>query len=78
LYEECLEKRKSVLGKNHPSTLSSLNNLAGLYSDLGDYEGALPLYGECLEKRKSVLGEEHTLTKSVQTTYEDCIAKLAQ
>ncbi len=28
LYEECLAKRKRVLGDEHPDTLSSLNNLA--------------------------------------------------
>jgi hypothetical protein len=50
LYEEYLEKRKSILSENHPDTLMSMNNLAGLYDEQGQ---------ECLEKRKSILGENH-------------------
>jgi tetratricopeptide (TPR) repeat protein len=59
LYEECLKKRRSVLGVNHPDTLSSLNNLAGLYERQGDYAEALLLYEECLEKRRSLLAAYH-------------------
>ena len=28
LYKQCLDKRKVVLGENHPHTLSTMNNLA--------------------------------------------------
>ena len=46
LYVECLQKKKVVLGENHPSTLSSINNLAGLYESQGRYDEAEPLYVE--------------------------------
>ena len=64
LYEECLAKRKRVLGDDHPDTLASLNNLAGLFESKGEYDRALPLYEECLAKKKRVLGDDHpdTLT----------------
>jgi hypothetical protein len=76
LYEECLEKRKRVLGDDHPSTLSSLNNLAGLFHDKGEYDHALPLYEECLEKSKRVLGVDHPRTKNVQKSRDLCLRKL--
>ena len=38
LYEECLAKSKRVLGEDHPSTLDSLNNLANLFYNKGEYE----------------------------------------
>ena len=64
LYEACLEQKKSTLGENHPSTLSSMNNLALLYYSQDHFDKALPLYITCLEQTKSILGENHpdTLT----------------
>jgi len=41
-----------VLGKEHPSKLTSMNNLALVLSDQGKYEQALRLRG-------AVLGKEH-------------------
>ena len=32
LYKECFEKRKSILGENHPDTLNTMNNLAITYN----------------------------------------------
>ena len=51
LYESALEIWKSELGDRHPSTVTSLNNLAGLYSSMGQYDRALPLYESALEIR---------------------------
>jgi hypothetical protein len=61
---EVLEKRKEVLGAGHPSTLRSMNNLAGMYLRQGRWEEAEKLQVEVMEKSKVVLGEEHpdTLT----------------
>ena len=57
-------ERKRVLGEDHPDTLTSLNNLAGLFYSKGEYDRALPLFEECLAKRKRVLGEDHPSTLS--------------
>ena len=46
LYEECLSKRKRVLGDEHPDTLKSLNNLAALFYCKGEHDRALPLFEE--------------------------------
>ena len=59
LYIECLEGRKTKLGLDHPSTLTSINNLALLYYSQGRYELAEPLYIECLEAKKTKLGLNH-------------------
>ena len=75
LCEECLTKRKRVLGEDHPDTLISLNNLAGLFERKGEYDRALPLYEECLAKRKRVLGEDHPDTKSTQRSRIRCADK---
>jgi lipopolysaccharide biosynthesis regulator YciM len=56
LYEECLVKRKRVLGDEHPDTLQSLNNLAVFFKSKGEYDRALPLYEECMSKRKRFFG----------------------
>ncbi|TFH39353.1 MAG: tetratricopeptide repeat protein [ANME-2 cluster archaeon] len=59
-----LEVSERVLGKEHPDTLGSVNNLAGLLYSKGDYEGAEPLFRRALEASERVLGKDHpdTLT----------------
>ena len=44
LYQRALEIYENVLGPQHPSVVTTLNNLAGLYESMGNYEKALPLY----------------------------------
>jgi tetratricopeptide (TPR) repeat protein len=63
--------RKKVLGPEHPQTLTSMNNLAGLYQSQGKYQAAEPLYEETLQLRKKVLGAEHpdTLTSMNNLAY---------
>ena len=51
-----------MLGKEHPGTLISLNNLAALYEAQGRYSGAEPLYKRALEVSERVLGKEHPYT----------------
>ena len=51
-----------VLGKEHPDTLTSMNNLALTYSDLGEHEKALELTEKAYEQNCKVLGEEHPNT----------------
>ena len=72
LYVKTLEITKHVLGKQHPDTLKSINNLAILYWSQGRYDEAAPLYVKTLEFQKRVLGEEHP--DMLQTLY--LLAKL--
>ncbi len=64
MYAKCLEISKVKLGDDHPDTLSSMNNLALLYSDQGRFDAAEPLYAKCLEVRKVKLGDDHPDTLS--------------
>ncbi len=64
LLHHALEVRERVLGKEHPDTMDSVNNLALLLMINGDYKGAEPLFRSGLEVCELVLGKEHpdTLT----------------
>ncbi|KAJ6499503.1 hypothetical protein DFH09DRAFT_1289964 [Mycena vulgaris] len=59
-----LEKRKQLLGADHPDTLSAMANLAATYWELGRYTEAEPLDCSVLEKRKQLLGADHPDTLS--------------
>ncbi len=56
LYRRALEVRERVLGEEHPSTLSSINNLAGLLDSKGEYGEAEPGSSE-YEDRARELGK---------------------
>ncbi|KAJ6559492.1 hypothetical protein DFH09DRAFT_1083656 [Mycena vulgaris] len=51
-----LEKRKHLLGDDHPETLLAAGNLASSYDDLGGTQDAAELQAMVLEKIKQVLG----------------------
>ena len=65
LYEEMLQILEAELDPQHPDVATTLNNLAVLYRNMGDYEKALPLYQRDLEISEKVLGPQHP---SVATT----------
>ena len=47
------EASERLLGAEHPNTLVSLNNLAGLYESQGRYDEAEPLYQRALEAQRT-------------------------
>jgi serine/threonine protein kinase/Tfp pilus assembly protein PilF len=51
--------RQSVLGENHPDVASSLDDLAGLMLEKGDYSAAEPLYRSALAMNRRLLGERN-------------------
>src|SRR5271155_70410 len=57
-----LEARTLVLGKEHPYTLTSMNNLATVMSSRGKCERAEEMHPEALRLRETVLGKEHPST----------------
>ena len=67
-FGKALEIRESKLGKDHPDTATTYNNIAGVYWAKGDYDKALEFFGKALEIRESKLGKDHTDTA---TTYND-------
>ena len=56
--ESCLKRslamRETLLADNHLDIAQSLNNLAALCSDLGQYQQAVPLYERALDIRQKV------------------------
>jgi hypothetical protein len=40
MHQQALGLKETVLGEEHPSTLTSMNNLAGVLRDQGKYEQA--------------------------------------
>ena len=64
MYLEELNASRRVLGDEHPDTLTSISNLAGLYQSQGRYEEAEPLYLECIKGRRRILGNKHPDTIS--------------
>ncbi|KAF8176817.1 hypothetical protein K438DRAFT_1681728 [Mycena galopus ATCC 62051] len=54
-----MEKRKQLLGADHPDTLNAMTALAATYWHLGRYQQAVHLQGLVLEKGKQLLGAHH-------------------
>jgi hypothetical protein len=59
LFRRALEGRERVLGKEHPETLASVNNLAGCLQALGDVAEALPLFRRAADGFNALLGPGH-------------------
>ena len=57
-----IEAKEKVLGKEHPSTLASLSNLATMLRDQGIYKKAEEITRQALEVKEQVLGKEHPET----------------
>ena len=59
LQVQVLELYKTVLGEEHPDTITAMKNLASTWRAQGRYDKAEPLQVQVLELWKTVLGEEH-------------------
>ena len=57
-----LEGREKVLGREHPSTLASVGNLASVFQYQGKYEGAEAMNRRTLNRKEKVLGRKHPST----------------
>src|SRR3990170_1476431 len=53
--QEAFQYAKEKFGEKHPSTLTSMNNLAELYRAQGRYGEAEPLYKQALQLSQEVL-----------------------
>src|SRR5260221_51503 len=57
-----MEKRRQVLGEDHPDTLKSMGKLASTYWNQGRLKDAEVLEVAAMEKRRELLGEDHPNT----------------
>jgi hypothetical protein len=62
LFRQTLQLREKVLGKKHPYTLHSMNNLALVLQTQGKYDEAEKLHRRTLELEEKVLRREHPST----------------
>ena len=63
-YQRALEGKEKALGNDHPSTLSTVNNMASVFDNQGEYHKALKWYQRALDGMEKTLGNDHpdTLT----------------
>ena len=54
-----MDKRKQLLGEDHPHTLMSMGNLANTYQSLGQWKDAEALEVIVMDKMKQLLREDH-------------------
>ena len=54
-----------MLGKEHPDTLRSMNNLAVVLANQGKHEKAEEMLRRTLKLRKTILGAQHPRTLSI-------------
>ncbi|KAJ7437343.1 P-loop containing nucleoside triphosphate hydrolase protein [Mycena latifolia] len=54
-----LNRRRELLGEDHPDTLTTMANLANSYSDMGQFHKAAKLDKVVLNKRREFLSEDH-------------------
>lgn len=64
LFVQVMETRKRVLGDEHPSTLTSMNNLAQTLKGLGHHDEAISIMDTCVGLLTQVLGARHPHTVS--------------
>ena len=62
IHRQVLAVRETALGKEHPDTLISMNNLASVLSIQGNYKEAKQIYQQALALMESELGKEHPST----------------
>ncbi|TFK31040.1 hypothetical protein BDQ12DRAFT_566123, partial [Crucibulum laeve] len=56
---QIMDKRKEVLGTDHPHTLNAMESLAATYRNVGRYSEAETLDIQVMDKRKEMLGTDH-------------------
>jgi hypothetical protein len=62
MHRQTLELKTKALGTEHPSTLSSMNNLANVLDSQGMYAEAETMHRQTLELMTKSLGAEHPST----------------
>jgi hypothetical protein len=63
-----MEIRKRVLGAEHPSTLTSMANLAYTWKEQGRDAEAIHLIAQCLAVQMRILGADHPNTHNSLAT----------
>ncbi|RYP11797.1 hypothetical protein DL767_010722 [Monosporascus sp. MG133] len=62
MHRQELQLSQAVLGREHPDTLTSMNNLALVLNSQGKYDEAEQMHRQALALREAVLGRKHPST----------------
>jgi len=65
LNQDTLDRRRRVLGDDHPDTLASAGNLAIVLHAQGEVQAARDLFQDTLDRRRRVLGDDHPDTLAI-------------
>ncbi|KAJ0413053.1 hypothetical protein BJY00DRAFT_297479, partial [Aspergillus carlsbadensis] len=71
LFVQVMETRKTVLGAEHPNTLTSMVSLAYTWKSQGRVLEALALLKESCRLRHKVLGPDHPSTRDTVDALDD-------
>ena len=77
-YGKALVIDEKTLGKDHPDTAQTYNNMANVFESKGEYEKALEYYGKALVIFQLRLGEDHPNTKNVEHNFSQLQLKAFQ
>jgi tetratricopeptide (TPR) repeat protein len=61
--QRALDGYENTLGKDHPSTLNTVNNMGVVFENQGEYGKALEWYQRALYGYESTLGKDHPSTR---------------
>ena len=59
VYRQALDGQEMTIGKNHPNTLATVDNMARVFQDMGEYDKALQWYQRALDGKEMALGKDH-------------------
>ncbi|KAI6080132.1 hypothetical protein F4821DRAFT_266190, partial [Hypoxylon rubiginosum] len=65
MYKRALEGKEKAWGREHTSTLNTVNNLGLLYADHGRLADAEAMYERALEGKEKAWGRDHTSTLDI-------------
>ncbi|WP_307818335.1 tetratricopeptide repeat protein, partial [Streptomyces sp. MBT60] len=78
LRRHVLDNESTVLGLDHPDTLSSRNNLASTLNSLGEHREAADLHQQVLTDRQRILGPDHPHTLTSRNNLATALNSLGE
>ena len=64
-----MEKRRRILGEEHPSKITAMNNLAATLGEQGQLDETMALLEATIQRMKLILGHKHPHTKIPSGTF---------
>jgi tetratricopeptide (TPR) repeat protein len=78
LQEQSLELRKRTFGEEHPSTITTMNNLAIMLRKQGEITEARDLQEKSLALSRQILGNDHPNTRIVMESLAETLKTMGE